>query len=1420
MGKNSLYTLSCFFLLTAILATSQTISLPALHPSAATAYDIDQGLSISCIRTVIADSKGRLWLNPCVTMEVYRNLGFFQYDGDRSYPVSIGPDSIANNVIWDLRGITPGELLFGHSLDRTRYLFLLDSDTRENQVFSLEPNERMANMMPAGDRAVYLLTETPDAYTIYRLSSEGKNLLTRIPTGSEKDRFFRGDIPMVTSGDTIWFLHQDRGLIRYAVANNNTRQYDWRDLKRDALTEFPPLDSLDDQMVLTMDRWGQLLFYAHMLKELFIFNPARETLSQRREVHAFLRSLDVPEAGDPYFSHDQAGNILLTISWLTTNPKDPFSQSLLLDADGHIFDYTPVAAMGMVGRYGRASPDDVFSRNFKKNVLMATGGGLIAVDVKADLSISSYFKGRAIRGMATLGDQQILVIMESGQRGLFDLRTGEASELIKDSADAPFFAIRSLAQLVEKDDCLWLPMEEDRLGCYQKADRSFRYYQVGQTFDKFQVLNDWEVILVNTRNEVYRYDLGAAKLSPFGNGVIPLNINGSPNEMYLSQDSTLWIASLNGLWRLDPRTGLSRRLGKEDGFRDERIMCINEAADGKLWLGTFGAGLHIYDSQTGALTVIDQSAGLSNNTVVGILPDTQGDCWVSTFDGISVLSPSGKVLFELSEKEGLSHREFNRYSSYKTGDGRLIFGGVSGINVLDPMKIKQTLQENEALRIYLTAISYYDSRRKSDIRLTTGFDHLPVIHIPAAHRYIELDFGLSDYMAPDKNVFSYRLQRSDSENAGPEGQEIWTTIGSDSRLALNDLPPGEYMILVRSINSKGQWTEKTIAVPVRVQEFFYKTWWFYGLCTLPFFLLTFLWIRRLVTERERLETEVQVRTRQIRKDKELIEEQAARLQEMDALKSRFFTNISHEFRTPLTVISGMATQVKADPGTWFARGMELIQRNSNQLLTLINQILDLRKLESGALQVHLIRGDIISYLDYIADAFVGMAQSKGLRIHVLPALPALEMDYDPDKILHILSNLLSNAIKYTPPPGDIYLQIDRRSEAGGEQLVIQVRDTGPGIPAEALPHIFDRFYQADPDHYPSGEQKPQGTGVGLTLTRELVVLLGGSIRADSVKGAGTTFSVSLPVTRDAPVPETSVVRQIPEAGAVLPANFAPVVEPAVSPIPEPAPVASVPTEVAEQASLLIVEDNPDVRLYLQACLEPHYHLLMAENGQEGIELAIEKTPDLIVSDVMMPVKDGFALCDTLKNDERTSHIPIILLTARADFESRIKGLRKGADDYLAKPFEREELLVRLEQLLALRKKLQERYHNLYLAEKLGALAGEPPLEPETVELEDAFIQKTRQFILDHITEEDLGVLQLQRALALSRTQLHCKIKALTGLSTTALIRSIRMHKAQELLLTTDLNVSEVGYEVGISNPAYFSRIYAEVFGEAPRDTRK
>ncbi|MDX1940231.1 MAG: response regulator, partial [Saprospiraceae bacterium] len=360
------------------------------------------------------------------------------------------------------------------------------------------------------------------------------------------------------------------------------------------------------------------------------------------------------------------------------------------------------------------------------------------------------------------------------------------------------------------------------------------------------------------------------------------------------------------------------------------------------------------------------------------------------------------------------------------------------------------------------------------------------------------------------------------------------------------------------------------------------------------------------------------------------------------------------------------------------------------------------------------------------------------------------------------------------------------------QVQLRVKDTGIGIPADQLPQIFDRFYQVDD----STTRRGEGTGIGLALTKELVKFLNGDIRVESTPEKGSTFYVTLPIRHE----------------AVQEANWQTEAMPLVQQLPEQADVIShLNASDKELPSLLIVEDNPDIVQYLQICLEGLYHLDVAKDGQAGIDKAIEQVPDIIISDVMMPVKDGFELCETLKIDERTSHIPIILLTAKADDESRIKGLKRGADAYLAKPFNKQELIVWLEKLLELRRRLQERYAALdeWMASKDAA-----------IQQEDEFIQKVRQAVEKNIDDEDFGILQLCRAVNLSRAQLHNKIKALTGKSTSHYIRAIRLHKAKELLKNPNLNISQIAYEVGFHDPKYFSKTFAEEFGELPGEMRK
>jgi signal transduction histidine kinase/AraC-like DNA-binding protein len=518
-----------------------------------------------------------------------------------------------------------------------------------------------------------------------------------------------------------------------------------------------------------------------------------------------------------------------------------------------------------------------------------------------------------------------------------------------------------------------------------------------------------------------------------------------------------------------------------------------------------------------------------------------------------------------------------------------------------------------------------------------------------------------------------------------------------------------------------------------------------------------------------------------------LEQQNEHLQELDALKTQFFTNISHEFRTPLTVISGMADQIEEAPDRWMKKGIKMIRRSTHSLLGLVNQILDLRKLEAGKMPYQPILSDVVPYLKYLCESYQSIAESQDITLNYTTSIDRLEMDYDPEHLLRIISNLLGNALKFTPPGGAIFFTLEKIKN----HLQVSIRDTGIGIDPEKLPHIFERFYNTDYKTL----SPVKGSGIGLALVKELIHLMDGDIQVDSVLNEGTTLTFRLPIKQKTAKSATPL----------------PTVEEWSTTDDHTTFSIDFEEKATDLPRVLIVEDNEDVAQYLMSFLEGLYQLSFAPNGQIGIEMALEQIPDMIISDVMMPLKDGYELCETLKKDRLTSHIPIILLTAKADTASRIEGLQYGADAYLFKPFERKELLVRIEKLLELRNQLQ----SYYSPENDTLLATTPQLERE-----NEFIKELRQLINHHIDDEDLSISDVCKAMAMSRTQLHRKIKALTGRSTSHFIRRIRLLKAKEILKETDFNISQVAYEVGFKDPKYFSRSFTEEFGVSPKETRK
>ena len=517
------------------------------------------------------------------------------------------------------------------------------------------------------------------------------------------------------------------------------------------------------------------------------------------------------------------------------------------------------------------------------------------------------------------------------------------------------------------------------------------------------------------------------------------------------------------------------------------------------------------------------------------------------------------------------------------------------------------------------------------------------------------------------------------------------------------------------------------------------------------------------------------------------------IERLERTKSRLYTNIAHEFRSPLTVITGVSDQLSDSVDRNDAKKVKMIYRNGKRMLKLVNQMLGLSKLESRTIKVNLIHGDIVPFMHYVQECFEGLAELKRVDLEFKLPKDALYMDYDPDMGYDILANLISNALKFTPEGGKVVVEVRVVHKDGKPFAELHVSDTGEGIRAEDLPYIFDRFYTAEN----KWTQVGRGTGIGLAMVREMTKMMDGVIRVHSQLGEGTEFIITFPVRNWANIPEQDFTStRLRTDTEVLPSEYDRDLMHNTLPV----------GELNDKPIILVVEDNTDVMEFIVSCFDDEYHVMRAYNGEEGFGLAMEMSPDIVISDIMMPLKDGIAMCKDIKNTSATSHIPVILLTARTEEKDKLIGLKSGAIDYIPKPFNRAELAAKVSNLLELRNGWQQRFDDPH---ELPELDEENP--------EDAFIARFRDEIMSRIEQSDLQVTDVCRIIGMSRTQLHNKIKALTGMSTTIFIRDIRLREASKLLRGGKYNVSEVAYDVGFSDPSYFARVFKESYGVAPSE---
>lgn len=804
-----------------------------------------------------------------------------------------------------------------------------------------------------------------------------------------------------------------------------------------------------------------------------------------------------------------------------------------------------------------------------------------------------------------------------------------------------------------------------------------------------------------------------------------------------------------------------------------RIISMRENSQSQLWLGTAG-GLVLFDHKNQTYQQFDSRNGLANNVIKSFCTDQQGRLWVGSQTNIASFDPENFSFINYNSTDGVEMDEFWDRSCYCDPTGRLYFGGDDGLLLFQPDSIQPNAYIPPIVFTKFLLSNQEVSPDAASKLLPAPIDFAPTITLQPDQNVFTIHFAALSYINPKKTQYAIKMEGFEQD---------WQMIGNRTEATYTNLNPGTYFFRVKAANNDGRWNEEGATLKFMVLPPWYSTWWAYlGYLTVLASGIYFFYRFQL--------------------NRRLAEIESQRLRELDEVKTRLYTNITHEFRTPLTLIQGPVDRALEEPS--FALGkqeLERIRRNCSRLLKLIHQMLNLNKLEVGALQPDYRYSDVIPALKYIVDAFHSFAESQEVELDLQIEETTLLMDFDQEKLFDIVSNLLSNAIKFTPVGGKVLVQIATLKEKSKGVLEVAVRDTGPGISPKALDKIFDRFYQAPQPALEGREESVRsGSGIGLALSMRLAELMEGTIKVTSELGKGSRFSLQLPIKHS-------------QKGGLEQQPYSTVYVPSGNQDNEALGVQTT-TESQEDPVVLIVEDNADVAGFISECLPHHFIKIMAVNGKEGIALAQKHIPDLIVSDVLMPEEDGFSLTEKLKQDPLTSHIPIILLTAKADVDARIEGLGKGADAYMAKPFNRQELLIRVENLLESRRRLQA-----YYLQQSGLLMPEEEKE-QASQQEHTFLKKARRLIEKNIEEQSYTIEGLASDVYMSPTQLYRKIKALTGQSPSKFFRHIQISRAKALLGNMELNITDVAFKTGFNDPAYFTRVFTAETGVPPSSYRE
>lgn len=1335
-------------------------------------FSLNEGLSQSSVLCVLQCSKGFLWFGTRDGLNKYDGHSFKTYRYN-----SKDPNSLSNSFIRSLYEDDYGVLWVGTANGLNKYSINEDNFERINLNDNKKNNLEVWSIIREDKDYIWIGTNFGlEKFNIN--TSQSAHYEDQIEDNILSSNLVRS-LLKAKNGD-LWICTTER-IDVYNPVTNDFRSYDY--LKDDAKQKVPNLYE-DRNNNLWLGHTDGLAIFD---KENDTFKPFKiENNSSVSKITDEVRSINLDFLGNLWVGTYNGLYIIKNdksyIYHYLHDENNPYSLSqnsiykIFEDNKGDMWLGTYA---GGINYYDRSF--DVF-----KNFTSGTNNSKLNYKV-----ISSIIED---------SDNNLWIGTEGGGINFLDTKTGRFDYIVHDKNNPKSISANNVKSMIRtKKGDFWIGTHDGGLNFLNTKTKPYSFESYRNIIGDNTSLSSDRVIslfedytgniwvgtsggslnVLNTDSNLFERNPKAVQL--IGNYIFTISKSSNNDILFVSGDKGLAKVNIKTF----DITPLHYKEELENSNNRSRILCIYEDSIKNLWIATEGDGLYYYESKLNKSTRYGLSEGLPNEVIYSIVPDNSNNLWLSTNYGLSSFSLKTRKFKNFDVSDGLISNEFNYGASAKLKNGTLMFGGVNGLNFFKPKDIIENA--------FIPPISITSILVNNKPRLLRDNEHKEIT-LKYNQNVFTFNFVAISYSQPSKNEYAYKLDGFDDD---------WNYVGSKKSATYTNLDSGDYTFKVKAASSNGVWNEKGETLSVKILPAPWKTWWAYLI-----YLLLITGIFLLIRKYSLIRIYEKNQLKQERLEKEKIEG-------INKMKLMLFTNISHDFRTPLTLIIGPLERMlkeKLDLNS-IRQQHEIMHRNASVLLQLINQLLDFRKSESGKLQLRASKNNIVPFIQDIKISFEELAKTKKIDYTFDTTDDNIDIWFDKINLKKVIYNLLSNAFKFTPDHGkiSIELSVTNKKNKQGERkdlLKIIVKDNGKGIDKNSLKFIFDRFFQLGQD-----DNKRSGTGIGLALSKNLVELHHGTIKAKSTLEKGTSFIISIPMGKSHLKEEEIISEAIEDtsSNSFYTTNTDFIIKEALVKEREDSIVSEKPVAPNKLLpTLLLVEDNKEVREFIKGIFSDKNNILEAENGEIALELTKKNKIDLIISDVMMPIMDGIMLCEKIKTNIKTSHIPVILLTAKTSDKAQKSGYTIGADAYITKPFDSGLLEIRVNNLLTSRRNFIKKFKKDIILE---------PKEITATSTDEIFLKKAIDLVEKNMTNADFSITMFIDEMSVSRSVLYRKLKALTGHSITDFIRTIKLKRARQLILSSDLNISEIAYDLGFNDLKYFRKSFKKLFNELPSEYR-